>query len=138
MVPGQNPQLGIKIKSAGGVHDPFWIGNPAAFTQACLLGGTPTAPTSIAGSAPNCVQVTGAAALGFKRDQIPGPGFHRLDFSVFKNFKLTERFMLSFRSEFYNITNHPPWPGRGCTGSAESVTFITGAADAPATPVAAA
>jgi hypothetical protein len=106
-VPGQNPQLGIKIKSAGGVHDPFWIGNPAAFTQACLLGGTPSAPTSIAGSAPNCVQVTGAAALGFKRDQIPGPGFHRLDFSVFKNFKLTERVSLSFRSEFYNITNHP-------------------------------
>lgn len=107
LVPGQNPQLGIKIKSAGGVHDPFWIGNPAAFTQACLLGGTPSAPTSIAGSSPNCVQVTGAAALGFKRDQIPGPGFHRLDFSVFKNFRLNERYMISFRSEFYNITNHP-------------------------------
>lgn len=107
LIPGQNPQLGIKVKSAGGVHDPFWIGNPAAFAQACLLGGTPTAPTSIAGSSPNCVQVTGAAALGFKRDQIPGPGFHRLDFSVFKNFKLNERFTVSFRSEFYNITNHP-------------------------------
>jgi hypothetical protein len=107
LIPGQNPQLGIKVKSAGGVHDPFWIGNPAAFTQACLMGGTPTALTSIAGSAPNCVQVTGAAALGFKRDQIPGPGYHRLDFSAFKNFKLNERLMLSFRSEFYNITNHP-------------------------------
>lgn len=107
LIPGQNPQLGIKIKSAGGVHDPFWIGNPAAFTQACLLGGTPSAPTSIAGSSPNCIQVTGAAALGFKRDQIPGPGFHRLDFSAFKNFQLTERVSLSFRSEFYNIVNHP-------------------------------
>ncbi len=106
-VPGQNPQLGIKVQTAGGVHDPFWIGNPAAFTQACLLGGTPTAPTSIAGSAPNCVQVTGAAALGFKRDQIPGPGFHRLDFSMFKDFHLNERLRLSFRSEFYNIVNHP-------------------------------
>jgi len=51
--------------------------------------------------------VTGAAALGSKRDQIPGPGFHRLDFSVFKNFKFNERTSLSFRSEFYNIANHP-------------------------------
>jgi len=107
LVPGQNPQLGIKVKTAGGVHDPFWIGNPSAFTQACLLGGTPTALTSIAGSAPNCVPVTGAAALGFKRDQIPGPGFHRLDFSAFKNFQLNERLRLEFRSEVYNIVNHP-------------------------------
>jgi hypothetical protein len=107
LIPGKNPQLGIKVKTAGGVHDPFWIGNPAAFTQACLLGGTPSAPTSIPGSAPNCIQVTGAAALGSKRDQIPGPGYHRLDFSAFKNFQLTERFRLTFRSEFYNIVNHP-------------------------------
>jgi hypothetical protein len=98
LVPGQNPQLGIKIKSAGGVHDPFWIGNPAAFTQACPLGAAAT---------PNCVSASGAALLGSKRDQIPGPGFHRLDFSVFKNFRLNERYTISFRSEFYNITNHP-------------------------------
>src|SRR6185437_6570375 len=107
LLPGQNPQIGIKVKSAGGVHDPFWIGNPAAFTQACLLGGTPGALTPIAGSAPNCVPATGAAALGAKRDQIPGPGFHRLDFSTFKNFQLNERFSVVFRSEFYNILNHP-------------------------------
>src|SRR5208282_6821308 len=50
---------------------------------------------------------SGKALLGGKRDMIPGPGFHRLDFSAFKNFKLSERFMLSFRSEFYNISNHP-------------------------------
>ena len=107
LIPGQDPQLGIKVKTAGGVHDPFWIGNPSAFTQACLLGGTPSAPTSIPNSSPNCIPVTGAAALGSKRDQIPGPGFHRLDFSVFKNFKFNERTSLSFRSEFYNIANHP-------------------------------
>jgi hypothetical protein len=98
LVPGQNPQLGIKVKTAGGVHDPFWIGNPAAFTQACPLGASPT---------PNCVAVTGAGVLGSKRDEIPGPGFHRLDFSMFKNFQLSERYRLEFRSEFYNIVNHP-------------------------------
>lgn len=107
MVPGQNPQLGIKARVIGGNKYPTWIQNPAAFTQACLLGGTPSALTSIAGSSPNCVQVTGPAALGFKRDMIPGPGFHRLDFSAFKSFKFNERMNLVFRSEFYNIANHP-------------------------------
>jgi len=109
-VPGQDPKLGIKIKSAGGVHDPFWIGNPAAFSQACPLyvpaGGT-LSQLQPNPSATGCTPLNGAAALGFKRDQIPGPGYHRLDFSAFKNFKLNERLMLSFRSEFYNITNHP-------------------------------
>ena len=70
-------------------------------------GRSTAASTRLPNLGDNCVPVTGAAALGFKRDQIPGPGFHRLDFSVFKNFKLNERMMLSFRSEFYNIANHP-------------------------------
>lgn len=107
LLPGQNPKLGEHIETLGGYHGPFWIGNPAAFTQACQLGGAPGALTPIPGSAPNCVSLTGAAALGDKRDQIPGPGFHRLDFSAFKNFQLNERFSLVFRSEFYNIFNHP-------------------------------
>jgi Carboxypeptidase regulatory-like domain len=109
-VPGQDPQLGIKVKTAGGVHDPFWIGNPNAFTQACPLyvpTGQTLAQLQPNPSATGCVPVNGVAALGFKRDMIPGPGFHRLDFSVFKNFKVNERMTVSFRSEFYNITNHP-------------------------------
>lgn len=107
LLPGQNPKLGITTKIVGGNKYPVWIGNPTAFAQPCLLGGAPGALTPIAGSALNCVSATGSAALGFKRDQIPGPGFHRLDFSAFKNFQLNERFSMVFRSEFYNIVNHP-------------------------------
>ena len=29
------------------------------------------------------------------------------DFSTFKNFQLNERFSMQFRSEFFNILNHP-------------------------------
>ena len=36
-----------------------------------------------------------------------GPGFKNLDFSLFKNFALTERARLQFRSEFFNLTNTP-------------------------------
>jgi hypothetical protein len=114
LIPGQDPKLGIKTQILGGNKYPTWVGNPGAFTQACLLGGTPSALTSQGPSTSlknaagaDCVSVTGAAALGSKRDMIPGPGFHRLDFSVFKNFQFNERYSLSFRSEFYNIANHP-------------------------------
>ena len=41
------------------------------------------------------------------RDQIYGPGFRNLDFSISKLFKLKETAALQFRAEFFNIFNHP-------------------------------
>jgi hypothetical protein len=40
------------------------------------------------------------------RNQFFGPGFWNLDMNFYKTFKLTERFGLQFRGEFYNIFNH--------------------------------
>jgi len=127
VIHGTNAQLGEHVKTAGGYHGPFWIGNAAAFSQPCLLGGTPGALTPIAGSAPNCVPLTGAAALGDKRDQIPGPGLHSFDFSAFKTFHVTERYSLEFRSEFFNILNHPNFnqPNFGGNG----VISVSGSGD---------
>ncbi len=106
-VPGQSPQLGIKVKPIDGANRPFWINNAAAFNQPCQLGGTPTNPVPIPDSPPGCVPVTGSAVLGDRPGQTVGPGFHRLDFSAFKEFKLSERFTMQFRAEFFNILNHP-------------------------------
>jgi hypothetical protein len=134
-VPGANPQLGIKRKTIGSganaVTYPVWIGNPAAFTQPCELGemagdtvGTPGTTTPIPGtpSVPagltSCVPLNNAAALGSKPGNLTGPGFHRLDFSTFKGFQLSNRFSMQFRAEFFNITNHPNFnaPGFGGNG----------------------
>ncbi len=41
------------------------------------------------------------------RDTVRGPGLVNYDFSIFRNFAVTERFRLEFRSEFYNLTNTP-------------------------------
>jgi hypothetical protein len=40
------------------------------------------------------------------RDTINGPGFDQLNFTVAKNFALTERMKLQFRAEFFNLFNH--------------------------------
>jgi hypothetical protein len=41
------------------------------------------------------------------RNQFRGPGFFDSDFTINKNFKLTERFALGVGANFYNIFNHP-------------------------------
>ena len=40
------------------------------------------------------------------RNVLRGPGRTNVDFSLFKNFQITERFKLQFRSELFNIFNH--------------------------------
>jgi Carboxypeptidase regulatory-like domain len=99
-VAGQPLKLGLHTDKNGLLS---WYGNPAAFTQPCVLGpgGVPEAniPTG-------CVPLTGNAALGAVT-QVPGPGFNRVDFSIFKNFAIKERATLQFRTEFFNIANHP-------------------------------
>ena len=61
--------------------------------------------------------LTGTDALGGVT-QVEGPGFHRLDFSLFKDFAFNERYRLQFRAEIFNIANHPNFnaPGFGGNG----------------------
>ena len=114
-VPGQDPKLGIQERLINGKPTPFWLNNPAAFQQPCQLGanGSP-----ISNSPTGCVLRTGIGVLGGPPSVTYGPGFHRLDFSLFKNFQFTERYSLQFRSEFFNILNHPNFnaPGFGGNG----------------------
>jgi hypothetical protein len=97
---GQPLDLGLHTDKNGLIN---WFGNPGAFVQPCVLGagGVPEA-----GTPAGCTPLTGAAALGGVT-QVPGPGFHRLDFSVFKVIPIKERFQVQFRAEIFNILNHP-------------------------------
>jgi hypothetical protein len=40
-----------------------------------------------------------------RRNQLHGPGFEDVDFSVLKNFRMSERLTLQFRTEMYNLFN---------------------------------
>ncbi len=122
LIKGQDPKLGlqqIKDPSTGNLHL-GWIGNPAAFTQPCVLGSSPPKPIG-------CVPLTGLAALGGYGTTIPGPGFAKVDFSLFKNFTFKERYTLQFRTEIFNIANHPTFNAPSFGGN--GVVAIGGSGD---------
>ena len=105
LVPGCNP-----INSNWKANGLSYI-NLSCFTP-------PTAPVSMAAqctanSFPNAApaptgQVYCANLFGnLGRNQIVGPRLFDLDFSVFKNFRITERISTQFRVEMFNVLNHP-------------------------------
>src|SRR5262249_40950592 len=51
------------------------------------------------------------------RDILRGPGVFNLDGSLFRNFKMTERFTLQFRAECFGVTNTPQFANPGATAS---------------------
>lgn len=68
-----------------------WL-NPAAFAN-------PPVATAIG--------QTNFAVLGGGPTQAHGPGMHRLDFSVFKEFPISESKRFEFRTEVFNLLNTP-------------------------------
>ncbi len=94
MVPGQNVYAGPHNVNQ-------WM-NPAAFQS-------PTVATTVG--------QTDYSPLGGAPTQLLGPGFHRLDFSLFKEFQTTERTHLEFRAEVFNLTNTPNFAAPGFGGN---------------------
>jgi outer membrane receptor protein involved in Fe transport len=75
--------------------------------------GSVVANTSVGLGIPNCTGLyhTGCTYTSDgqsypMRNQFFGPNYWMMDMNFYKNFKLTERFGLEFRGEFYNILNH--------------------------------
>jgi hypothetical protein len=66
-------------------------------------------PAAPAGSQP--VYVTSLSSvlgfLGGKRGQIYGPGYERVNMSIFKNFKVFREQNLQFRADIFNVLNTP-------------------------------
>jgi len=60
------------------------------------------------------------------RNSLTGPGFFNLDASLFKQFRLTERFRAEFRAEGYSITNTPQFANPNTGFGASNFGKITG------------
>ncbi len=97
---------------------PNGMWNAAAFTQPC---------NPETGAPAGCVPLTGLGLLGGANTQVRAPGVYRLDYSLFKDFQLSEKFRLQFRSEFFNILNNPLFMPPNLSGN--GVVGIPGAGD---------
>jgi outer membrane receptor protein involved in Fe transport len=62
------------------------------------------------------------------RDEFRGPGYFNVDMSLFRNFRLTERFGLQVRAEAFGLTNTPHFanPGTSCSSSATTQGPVAG------------
>lgn len=59
------------------------------------------------------------------RNNIIGPPLVDVDFSISKNFRFTEKRRLEFRTEFFNILNHPIFGQPGTTVGTGNFGVIT-------------
>jgi hypothetical protein len=83
-----------------GISAPDRFINLSAFKVPCTLDPAGD------GSAASCIPGTWHfGSLG--RNALRGPGYHNVDFSIFKDTDITEKLRLQLRAEVFNIFNHP-------------------------------
>ena len=61
------------------------------------------------------------------RNNITAPGTVNFDLAAYKQFKITERYRLQFRTEFFNAMNTPPFGAPAATVGANNYGVISGA-----------
>ena len=72
-------------------------------------------------------QPTGAGVFGTTgRNPFSGPGITTLNLSLFKNFKISERFNMEFRAETFNFTNTPQFSNPSTSITSSTYGYVTG------------
>jgi hypothetical protein len=84
-----NPKCQILVSQGGGGLAPDRVGTTGAWFNPCAFDNPPGGELGTANRAP-----------------LYGPRFVNTDFSVIKNFALSERMRLEFRGEIFNLFNH--------------------------------
>ncbi len=95
--PGNRPDLVSSIsylKGTGGNTGDYWF-DPKSFAN----------PPTVASAACGCTVYTRLGTLG--RNQIVGPAYRMVNFSLQKNLHLTERFTMELHGDAFNLFNTP-------------------------------
>lgn len=99
--------------------------NPCAFTN-------PWDPTNVAGGhylAPGSYVTDTASAIGYlggRRTVVAGPGYERVNMSIFKNFAVYHEQKLEFRTDVFNLFNTPALANPSNSGIGTTGGQITG------------
>jgi hypothetical protein len=116
------------VANSDGQQRPDLIGDPR---------GKPCAPNTFFNTCAFADPPSGSFG-DVSRNSVRGPGYQIWDFSIFKNFPITERTKLEFRAEFFNLSNHPnlQFAKSGTQNSINTTAFgtpqfgfLTGASD---------
>ena len=73
-------------------------------------------------------QPVGAVFGNTGRNILSGPGFFQLQLSLFKNFKINERFNAQLRAESFNVTNTPQFANPSTSLTSQTFGYITSTA----------
>ena len=107
---------GAPVSGSGNAGYQFVAGSPNTFNYLNLpidpstgspygAGNVQAIPTCTGLYGVGCTFTTNGQSLT-PRNGYQSPGYWNINFAAMKNFKLTERFNLQFRGEFYNLFNH--------------------------------
>ena len=118
-------QVPDQIKSSVQIFGSNLKGTPPAGSPASVAPGYRYFDTTA--YAVVVVDVTHPARFGNAgRNNLRGPGFFNVDFSLFRSFSITERIKLQFRGEALNALNHPNFSNPGADiSSAGTFGYIT-------------
>ena len=123
--------------TAGGADRPNIIGDvhianqsPSSWFDSCVLLTTGKTMNCQAGQTP-VWQVVASGFGNAGRNILQGPSFKNFDLGVYRQFPITERVRLQFRSEFFNLPNHPNFYLPSGTAESTSFSTITQANDQP-------
>jgi hypothetical protein len=111
LAPGISPKQatqGGTVQSVGGVRVPYV--NPDSFSVPLLSpgeSGVPPCGPTVGGTSTNFCDMVETTYGSNGRNLFRAPFQLRFDFSILKNFKLSERVALKFEADAFNLFNHP-------------------------------
>jgi hypothetical protein len=102
---------GASVNAPGNTQTADQVKEKVAIIGQIGPGGSYFDPTAFA-------PVTAVRFGNVGRNSLRGPGVVNLDASIFRNFKVTERWAVQFRAEAFNVTNTPAFNNPGTNASA--------------------
>ena len=123
-------ELGTIVQAQTGNPLTFLTAN-TAFTGNRTQRPNVTAPIQVAGTVnqwlanPSALVSPGNSFGNLGRNAVIGPSFVNADFSIIKNTNITERYRLQFRTEFFDVLNHPNFGNPGLILGTGTFNVIT-------------